>query len=78
MLSEKQEKVAPEINSKLVKEKFKIGMMFEQVGNSGELIPDWYHGVVVEIINKETRTVEIEWDEKCLHGDDKKKQNTRC
>ena len=47
--------------------------MFEQVGNSGEIIPDWYHGVVVKIMNKGKQTVEIKWDEKCLHGDDKKK-----
>ena len=73
MLSEKQDKVAPEINNKLVKQKFKIEMMFEQVGNSGELLPDWYHGVVVKIVNKEKRTVEIEWDETCLHEADKKR-----
>jgi hypothetical protein len=72
MLSEKQDIVAPEINNNLVKKKFKIEMMFEQVGNSGELISDWYHGVVVNIVNKEKRTVKIKWDENCLHEDDQK------
>ena len=72
MLSEKQDIVAPEINKNLAKKKFKIEMMFEQVGNSGELISDWYHGVVVNIVNKEKRTVKIKWDENCLHEDDQK------
>ena len=56
----------------LVKRKFKIEMMFEQVGNGGELIADWYHGVVVSIVNKKKRTVEIEWNDNCLHEDDPK------
>ena len=72
MLSDKQDTVAPEIDNNLVKRKFKIEMMFEQVGNGGELIADWYHGVVVSIVNKKKRTVEIEWNENCLHEDDPK------
>ena len=47
--------------------------MFEQDGNAGELIWDWYHGVVVKIVNKDKRTVEIEWDENRLHEDNQKK-----
>ena len=78
MWAEKQDTLAPEIDNKLVKKEFKIEMIFEQVGNGGELIPDWYHGVVVKIVNKGKRTVEIEWGEKCLHEDDQKKQNIRC
>ena len=73
MLAENQDTVAPEIDNHLVRKKSKIEMMFQQVGNSGELIPDWYHGVVVKIVNKEKRIVEIEWDEKCLHEDDAKR-----
>ena len=72
MLSDKQDTVAPEIDNNLVKRKFKIEMMFEQVGNGGELIADWYHGVVVSIVNKKKRTVEIEWNDNCLHEDDPK------
>ena len=48
-------------------------MMFAQVGNGRELIPDSYNGVVVKIVNKDKRTVEIEWDENRLHEDNQKK-----
>ena len=43
VLSEKQDTVAPEIDNSVAKRKFKMEMMFEQVGNSIELIADWYH-----------------------------------
>ena len=72
MLEQKQDIVAPKIDSKLVKRNFKIEMMFEEMGNGGEKESDWYYGVVVKIVNAKERVVEIEWDEKCLHEDDKK------
>ena len=72
MLEQKQDIVAPKIDGKLVKKKFKIEMMFEEMGNGGEKESDWYYGVVVKIVNAKERVVGIEWDEKCLHEDDKK------
>ena len=47
-------------------------MMFEEMRNGGEKELDWYYGVVVKTVNTKERVVEIEWDEKCLHEDDKK------
>ena len=44
MLEQKQDIVAPKIDGKLVKKKFKIEMMFEDMGNGGEKESDWYMG----------------------------------
>ena len=72
MLEQKQDIVAPKIDGNLVKKKFKIEMMFEQMGNDGEKEMDWYYGVVVDIVNAKKRVVEIEWDDACLHEGDGK------
>ena len=71
--SEMQRVNAPEINNKLVQNNFKIEMRFSMPGDSGEKVLDWYHGTVTKIVNKNKRSVEITWDEECLHDDDLEK-----
>ena len=60
----------PKIDRNLVKNIFKIEMMFEQMGDGGEKETDWYYGVVVDIVNPKKRVVEIKWDDECLHEGD--------
>ena len=63
---------APEIDSNLVKKKFRIEMSFSQPGESGERLLDCYHGTVTDIMNKNISSVKIKWDNDCLYDDDMK------
>ena len=63
---------APEIDSKLVQMKFRIDMRFSQPGDSGENLLDWYHGTVTDILNKNKSSLNIKWDDNCLHDNDMK------
>ena len=63
---------APEIDSKLVQNKFRVEMRFSQPGDSGKKLLDWYHGTVTEIVNKNKRSVNIKREEEFLHDDDMK------
>ena len=63
---------APEIDNKLVQNKFRIEMRFSQTGESGKNLLDWYHGTVPEVVNKNKRSVKIKWEEDYLHDDDMK------
>ena len=51
---------------------FEIEMMFEHFEADGTPYLDWDHGKVISVLNEKTRTVMIEWDDKCLHPDDRK------
>ena len=70
--SEIQRANAPEIDNKLVQKKFRIEMRFSQPGDRGKKLLDWYHGTVTEIVNKKKRSVNIKWDDNCLHDNDMK------
>ena len=62
----------PKIDRNLVKNIFKIEMMFEQMGDGGEKEIDWYYGVVVDIVNSKKIVVKIKWGNACLHEGDVK------
>ena len=49
--SEMQRVNAPDIDNKLVQNKFRIEMGFSHPGDSGEKLLDFYHGTVTEIFN---------------------------
>ena len=68
--SEMQMVNAPEIDRMLVKKKFRIEMRFSSPGDGGSEEFDWYSGTVIRLVNKTKRTVEIKWDNLCLHHDD--------
>ena len=63
---------APEIDSKLVQNKFRVEMRFSQPGDSGKKLLDWYHGTVTDIVNTNKRSVKIKWGNDYLHDDDTK------
>ena len=63
---------APEIDNNFVQKKFIIGMRFIRLEDSGEKLLDWHHGTVTEIVNKNKRSVNINWDDHCLHDSDMK------
>ena len=63
---------APEIDNKLVQNKFRIDMRFSQLGDSGDKLLDWYHGTVTEIVNKKEMIAKIKWYGDCLRHNDMK------
>ena len=62
----------PDIDNKLVQEKFRIEMRSSQPGDSGEKLLYWYYSTVTDIVNKNKRSENIKWDGGCLHDSDMK------
>ena len=51
---------------------FKIEMLFEDFEADGTVCLEWYHGVVKSVLNAKSGMVMVEWDDECLHEEDKK------
>ena len=50
---------------------FKIEVAYEYTGNEGSKSLGWYHGKVSEVLNKEKRSVKIEWNKDYIGAQDR-------
>ena len=50
---------------------FRIEMVFEYTDPENGAFTNWYHGTVKKVVNKNTNTVQIKWNEDCLGDEDK-------
>ena len=49
----------------------KVEMLFEEIDADGNACLEWSHGVVKSVVNSKARKVEIEWDDSCIHPDER-------
>ena len=73
--SKMQKDAAPKVDDSLVG--YKIEMLFSGHDDEGEPFVNWYHGVVVKLLNKKGRRVEIDWDQDCLGDKDARSSKHR-
>jgi len=65
----------PKIDSSF--EGFKIEMRFQLPDNEGNMMADWYHGVVESVVSEENNIVKIKWDPESLCEGDKQVTNEK-
>lgn len=65
----------PKIDSSF--EGFKIEMRFQLPDNEGNMMADWYHGVVESVVSEKNNIVKIKWDPESLCEGDKQVTNEK-
>ena len=63
------------VDMKKMKKGFKIEVVFGYIGEDGSKNLGWYQGEVIEILNVEKRSVQVEWCSDCIGAVDRRVSN---